>query len=386
VKPVRVAFDLRPAVKKNSRRRGIGKYTLELARALLERADPRLEMFVYCCGDEKLDLPETRYEYRSLLHLPKPTRLSWLPDRFLLPRQLRKDSAQIFHANDITSIAFSARTRTVVTVHDLIPLVFAEQMKRSIPWDYSLALRDGFRRISRADLVVTDSGHSKADISERLQIAPDRIAVVYPGCDARFAPADPEQAKRRIAKTFGITQPFLFYVGGSDFRKNLSCLVDAFAELRASGYQGLLVMAGETFHWNIEEIRELRQRISDRGIGPFVLFPGFVGEEHLVDFYSGCEVFVFPSLYEGFGLPVAEALSCGALVLTIRVSSIPEVAGDAAVYFDPGNPSSLVKSFWDLKADSARQEQMREKGKARAAAFTWNQAAEQLLALYESLL
>jgi len=383
---MRVAFDLRPALKKNSRRRGIGKYTLELARALLELRDPRLQLLAYRFGDEQLDLPETGCEYRSLFQLSKPGRLSWLPDRLLLPRQLARDSAQIFHANDITSIAFSPGVRTVVTVHDLIPLVFAEQMKQSIPWDYAMALRDAFRRIPRADLVVTDSGYSKSDISRHLHLDPDRIAVVYPGCDSGFPPVDPELAGRRIAKRFGITQPFLFYVGGSDFRKNLACLVDAFADLRSSGYQGLLVMAGETFHWNIKEIRELRQRIVGHGIEPFVLFPGFVTEDQLVDFYSACEMFVFPSLYEGFGFPVVEALRCGALVLTTRVSSIPEVAGEAAVYFDPQDPSSLVKRFCELKADVARQDELREKGKARAAAFTWNQAAHQLVALYEALL
>jgi len=133
---MRVAFDLRPALKKNSRRRGIGKYTLEVARALLELGDPRLELIAYGCGSDMPDLPAGGYEYRSLFQLSKPSRLSWLPDRLLLPRQLSKDSAQIFHANEITSIAFRSGVKTVVTVHDVIPLVFAEQMKQSIPWDY----------------------------------------------------------------------------------------------------------------------------------------------------------------------------------------------------------------------------------------------------------
>jgi len=384
---MRVAFDLRPAFKKNSRRRGIGTYTLQLFKALIEAGrDTDLNLIGYGCGKDAPRLPEGRYEYRSLFQLSKPSRLSWLPDRFLLPRQLAKDSAQIFHANDITSIAFGAGVKTVVTVHDLIPLVFAEQMKQSIPWDYALALREGFRRIRRVDLVVTDSVYSKSDVCRLLQIAPDKVTVVYPGCDSRFAPVDPESAKRRIADEFGINQPFLFYVGGTDFRKNLLCLVDAFANLRRAGYEGLLLMAGETFHWNIEEVRQIRQRIAGHGIEQFIRFPGFVGEDLLVDLYSACEMFVFPSLYEGFGLPVLEAMSCGALVLTTRVSSIPEVSGDAAVYFDPEDPGSLVRSFCELKADPVRQNELREQGKRRAATFTWNQAANQLLALYDSLL
>ncbi len=383
---MRVAFDLRPALKKNSRRRGIGKYTLELARALLELRDPTLQLILYGCGNEKPDLPEGRYEYRSLFQLSKPSRLSWLPDRLVLPRQLSKDNAQLFHANDITSIALRPGLRTVVTVHDLIPLVFAKEMKRSIPWDYRLALRQAFHRIRKADLVVTDSAHSKGDIAQRLQIDPNRIAVVYPGCDCSFAPVDPELARQRLARAFGLAQPFLFYVGGTDFRKNLACLVEAFAEIRRSGYEGLLVMAGETFKWSIEEVRELRKRIAGHGVEPFVVFPGFVTAEQLVDLYSACEVFVFPSLYEGFGLPVLEALKCGAAVLTTRVSSIPEVAGEAAVYFDPEDPTDLVRGFLEIKSDPLRSAALRKKGQARAASFTWGQAAQQLLTLYDSLL
>ena len=383
---MRVAFDLRPALKKNSRRRGIGKYTLEVAKALLELRDPRLDLLLYGCGTDRPDLPLAHYEYRSLFQLSKPSRLSWLSDRLLLPRQLSKDGAQIFHANDITSIAFRSGMKTVVTVHDVIPLVFWEQMKPSIPWDYSIALREGFRRVRRADLVVTDSAYSKADIGRHLHVDADKIAVVYPGCDSRFAPVEPELARRRIAENFGIDRPFLFYVGGSDFRKNLGCLVDAFVDIRKSGYQGLLVMAGETFQWDIGEVRRIREKIAARQIEPLVMFPGFVAEDQLVDFYSGCDAFVFPSLYEGFGLPVLEALRCGALVLTTRVSSIPEVAGDAAVYFDPEDPSSLAKSFCELADDPARQAELREKGKARTVQFNWNEAARQLLALYDSLL
>ncbi|RPI27931.1 MAG: glycosyltransferase family 1 protein [Acidobacteria bacterium] len=383
---MRVAFDLRPALKKNSRRRGIGKYTFELAKALLEVADPRLELILYGCGKEKLDLLTGPYEYRPLFQLPKPSRLSWLPDRFLLPRQLSRDRADVFHANDITSIAFRSGTKTVVTVHDLIPLVFREQMKKSVPWDYALALREAFRRMARADLVVTDSAHSKSDICGHLPVDPERVAVVYLGCDSRFAPREPASARGRIAASFGICEPFLFYVGGTDYRKNLPLLIDAFAEIRRSGYSGVLTMAGETFNWDIDEVRRLRILIADHKLERAVRFPGFVSEDQLIDFYSGCDMFLFPSLYEGFGLPVLEALRCGSVVLTTRVSSIPEVAGDAVAYFDHNDPSSLAREFQELYGNAPRQEQLRSKGMARAAGFSWHEAARKLLTLYESVL
>jgi glycosyltransferase involved in cell wall biosynthesis len=383
---MRIAFDVRPALTKNSRRRGIGRYTTELARALAARSDPSHVLVLYGCGDERLEVDGDACEYRSLFHLPKPSRLAWLPDRWTLPRRLKKDRVDLFHSNDVTSIVFRKGTRTVATVHDLIPLVFWREMSRSMPFDYAFALRRGFRRAARCDLIITDSLCSKADICARLGAPEARVKVVYPGCDPGLRRRDRDEARHRIKETYRIDGPFLFYVGGSDFRKNLPVLVGAFAAIRRSGYPGALVMAGETFCWDVEEIRALRAHIARLGLEEQVLFPGYVDNERLPDFYSACDMFIFPSLYEGFGLPVAEALACGAAALVSRSSSIPEVAGEAAEYFDPRAPESLVQAFERLYGDSRRQGELREAGPRQARKFSWDEAARQLLAHYDALL
>ena len=386
---MRIALDVRPALTKNSRRRGIGKYTIELAKALLANAEQRHEFLLYGCGPERLELSqesgEGRHGYRSVFRLARPSRLAWLPDRIVLPRLLSKDRIDIYHSNDIASIVFHKRTRTVVTVHDLIPLIFWKEMSPAIPIDYAFALRQGFRRAAKCDLIITDSEQSRSDICGRLRVPRERVKVVFPGCSPSFRPRDREGARERLRERYGIRTRFLLYVGGSDFRKNLSVLVEAFRDILRTGYDGSLVMVGETFHWDIGETRRLRDQIAQRGIGDRVLFPGYVGDEDLPDFYSACDMFVFPSLYEGFGLPVVEALACGAIALVTRCSAVPEVAGDAAEYFDPRDARNIVQAFSALFHSPQRQSELREKGPAQAGRFSWDQAARQILALYDEL-
>jgi glycosyltransferase involved in cell wall biosynthesis len=381
---MRIAFDLRPVHKPNSRRRGIGKYTQQLARSLVVCGGETHDFIFY--GD-KGPPPELRgrFAHRELFRVRKPSRLGWIADRLVVPRQLAKDRAELFHATDLLSIAFSRGAKTVVTVHDLIPLIFWKQTAKQQPWDVLLAFRSAWKRIGRCDLVLTSSRHSRIDICERLEVAEEKVMVVYPGCNPIFAPKDPAAARASLSRTYGIEREFLLYVGGSDARKNLKTLIAAFAEIRRRGYPGDLVLAGETFWWDIDEVRDLRGQVEQLGLQSCVLLPGYVSDQELNDFYCACDMFVFPSIYEGFGLPVLEALKCGAVVIAGRTSSIPEVAGEAAEYFDPEDSRSLVRCFEMLYADRLRQSVLREKGMAQAARFSWADSAQNLLVIYETL-
>jgi glycosyltransferase involved in cell wall biosynthesis len=381
---MRIAFDLRPVHQKSSRRRGIGKYTHQLAGSLLVRGGEAHDFIFY---GSKGPTPELggRFGYRELFRLAKPSRLAWVADRLVLPRQLHQDRADLFHATDIFSIAFANGTKTIVTVHDLIPLIFWEQTAKLIPWDVSLSFKSAWRRIRRCDFVLTSSRHSKIDICERLGVPEEKVAVVYPGCNPVFVPRDPTLARDQIRKTHGIQRNFLLYVGGSDFRKNLINLLAAFRDIRRRGYSGDLVLAGETFLWDIAEVRDIRKEVERLGLQSSVLFPGYVSDQDLNDFYCACDMFVFPSAYEGFGLPVLEALKCGAVVIAARTSSVPEVAGEAAEYFDPMDSASLVRCFESLYADKVRQCVLREKGLAQAGLFSWPDSAREILAIYETL-
>ena len=377
---MRIGFDVRPVFRKNSRRRGIGKQTGQLIRYLLEINQDH-SFVLYTLRDESLSFPGT-YESRSIFQLNRPQRLNWLVDACFLPGQISRDNIDLFHATDLTSIPNRSKAQVWITVHDLIPLVFWEKTITTVPWDYRYALQRAWRQLSRVDQIVTVSNHSKKDICERLNISPSKVHVLYSGRNEQFGPVDLEVATDRLRVNYGISPPFLFYVGGSDFRKNLERLIEAYYRIRKLGFEGKLVMAGETFRWNILETVSLRKKIAKLGLTDWVEFPGYVPEDDLPLFYSACEMFIFPSLYEGFGFPVLEAMQCGAPVLAGRVSSIPEVAGEAAAYFEPRQVEDIVSLFDRVYGDPEKLKEMKQKGFEQARRFDWRQTSRKLLQLY----
>jgi glycosyltransferase involved in cell wall biosynthesis len=213
-------------------------------------------------------------------------------------------------------------------------------------------------------------------------IPAEKVEVVYPGSGSALRPVDRHRALQSLKNRYSIEGPFLFYVGGSDFRKNLNLLIRSFADIRGSGYPGKLVLAGETLLMDIPEVWELRAEIQRVGLESLILFPGYVSDEVLSQFFSACDFFVFPSLYEGFGLPVLEAMKCGAPLLISRSSSLPEVAGDCAHYFDPAESDSLVSAFLDAYENSQKVDVLRKRGLERAKRFSWRAAAERIQMLY----
>lgn len=379
---MRIGFDLRPALKKNSRRRGIGKYTRQLLEALVVQ-NPDHSFILYSRAGGTAEVP-SRCTVRNVPHLARPGRLNWVPDLLFLPLYLHSDGVEIFHATDITSIPRSSKVRVWATVHDLIPFIYWEETVRGVPRDFVWALKLAWKRMAQADLILTDSLYSRSDICERLGVPEERVHVVYPGATEGMGPVDPEEARNALREQYRISGPFVFYVGGSDFRKNLPRLVQSFGRVRKKGYPGKLILGGETFTWEIPEVVELRARIEALNLGEHVVFCGFIPECHLPFFYSACDAFVFPSLYEGFGLPVLEALQCGAPVLTSHTSSLPEVAGEAAVLVDPEDEESIVNGFWEIFSENRRRHEMRETGFRQARRFSWKQAARQIRQLYEA--
>lgn len=160
----------------------------------------------------------------------------------------------------MTLIPNKSAAEVWVTVHDLIPLVFWEKTVATVPWDYRYALQRAWRQLSSVERIVTVSHHSKKDICERLNIPPGKVHVVYQGCHAQFRPLDLEIVTDRLRADYGINPPFFFYLRGSDFRKNLERFIEAYYRIRNLGFEGKLVMGGETFRWNIFETAFLREK------------------------------------------------------------------------------------------------------------------------------
>ncbi len=233
-----------------------------------------------------------------------------------------------------------------------------------------------------ADAIITISVASARDLTRCLHVAQDRVEVIYPGVDRRFAPVTHNSEVSRILQRYGIVAPYLLYVGGINARKNIARLYEAYAAVKRSHPSVTLVIAGKR-QWQTREIDETFERL---GLEGRVLFTGYVADEDLPVLYSAADVFVFPSLFEGFGLPPLEAMACGTPVVTSNVSSLPEAVGDAALTVDPGDVRAIADAISQVLANPSLAAELRSKGLARAKRFTWERAAQETLAVYEKAL
>lgn len=381
---MRIALDYRPALKPNSRFRGIGRFTRELTDALLQRPDLPSFLLYTLPGGEPAARDNPHVACRAVFYLRRPSRLNWLIEAVCLPRRMVADGVDLFHSLDPISAPHRPRSRVLWTVHDLIPYLFVEETRRTVPWDFRLALRWAWRGLRRATHAVAISEATKRDLVRLVGLPAERISVVYPG-SALPPPAGSVAENRRRAAELGLPPHFLLYVGGTDFRKNLGFLLEGFARVSRRGYGGHLVLVGETFQSRLPEVERLRRQAEQLEIAGRIHWLGWTCDETLAVLYRAADALVFPSLYEGFGLPVLEAMRCGGVVLAARSSAVPEVAGDVAYYFDPTDVESFTAAFAEFVESPAEAERRREAGRRRAASFTWERAAERYLEIYRGI-
>ncbi|MEY3163089.1 MAG: hypothetical protein RIT25_3084, partial [Planctomycetota bacterium] len=230
----------------------------------------------------------------------------------------------------------------------------------------------------RADLILTVSEFSRSEILRHVAIDPARVVAVHEAADPRYRPVAGATVPTRFAEAIG-TGPFVLFVGSVEPRKNLITLVHAWAQLVAQGnVPGKLVIAGGS-GWKNSDVFQAIERL---GIADRVHCTGFVTDEELLALYNTAACFTYPTVYEGFGLPVIEAMACGTPVVTTRVSSIPEVGGDAVVYVeDPRDTGALAAAIGRVLADPALRADLRRRGLAQAARFSWDETARRTLAL-----
>lgn len=269
------------------------------------------------------------------------------------------------------------RGKFMATVHDLKPLIFDMDKGRS-SWNVNhvienILVRDRWARI---DHVLTDSLSSRRDIMERLPVPAERVTVVYPGVDQeRFRPA-PVPASRMAGER---GRPYVLCVAGADPTKNVETLVQAFGRLPRPLQETYdLVLAGD-----FRRRSELHELVGEVGIARQTVFPGVVSDEQLIELYRGATVLVFPSRYEGFGFPVLEAMACGCPVISSNASSLPEVAGEAALLVEPWDILGFASLLERVLMDPALQADLRKKGLVRAAEFSWDRTARETIAVYQ---
>jgi len=288
----------------------------------------------------------------------------------------------IFHSTDFV-LPPVRQARTILTVHDLTFMRLPQCAEAGLRAYLNKVVP---RSIKRADLVLADSQSTKNDLVGLLGVSLDKIEVVYAGVERRFRPMEGEVALWRVKKRYGLDFPFILSLGTLEPRKNFSGLVEAYALMRGKGRgtggQGLkLVIAGGK-GWLYDEIFA---QVEEGGLENEVIFPGFIADEDLPALYNLAEIFVFPSLYEGFGLPPLEAMACGTPVITSDRPSLPEVVGQAGLMVEATDSQELAEAMEQVLADENLRREMREKGFKQAAKFTWEAAAGKLLELYRML-
>jgi glycosyltransferase involved in cell wall biosynthesis len=297
-----------------------------------------------------------------------------LETAFALPRDVSATGADTFLATDPQAIARSRRFRTVALLYDLIPLRYPREYlrRRSVIARANYAYQ--LRSTRRADHLLAISEATRRDAIELLGTPASRVSVVPLAVDRDlFSPLAADLARGAVEAEYGISRPYFFYIGGFDYRKNVERLIRALEISDPSGV--LLVIAGALGPLGME----LREAVKGTPVADRIRWLGYVPEGDLRALYAGSLALVYPSLYEGFGLPVLEAMSCGAPVLTSPLSSLPEVAGDAALYVDPGSPAELAAALRRLAAEPALRAELRERGLERAQRFSWTDTAERVL-------
>lgn len=315
--------------------------------------------------------------FRSVVEASRPYSLA---EQWRVPMAVARARADLLHEPHYVLPPLT-RCRTVVTIHDCIHLRFPEYLPNRAAFVYAHAM---IRLATRkADRVLTVSDASKRDILHYTGAAPEKVVVVHNGLDARFAAVPDAEAMDRVRQRFQLDHPFVLYVGNIKPHKNLERLIAAFASMRADGPEGLkLVVIGD----ETSKHPGLRQAVHRHRLDKHVRFFGFQPAATLVTFYRLARAFVFPSLYEGFGLPPLEAMANETPVVTSNVSSLPEVAGDAALLVDPYDVASIADGIRRAVTDEPLRQQLIAKGRARAMAFSWTRAAADTLAVYREVL
>ncbi len=358
---------------------GIGRYTSSLIKNLVPLLGTQHEIVLLVTSSNQCTSEAANVSIKSFWPLQRALRANTY-----VPWVMRHEAIEVYHAVDNLSLPLvwpKRSTRYVLTVHDIIPVLCPS----AVPMKHHLYFRLAIRRLLRlADAVITVSQHCKKDLVERFNISPNKIRVIYNGVDRSFSPSS-QNSCDSVLKGYGIrkAQYFLF-VGNIEPRKNLPTLIRAFSRLlkekRLPSGQKLVIVGQKG-----QLCKDVLRLPWQLGIDKEVLFLGNVPEVHLPDLYRAASAFVFPSVYEGFGLPVLEAMACGTPVISSNYSSLPEIVGDAALLVDARSDEEMAEAMYKVLDDEAVREEVRYRGLKRAAMFSWKKTARQTLAVYEEI-
>jgi len=354
---------------------GAGVYTCNLIRAVAA-VDRENEYVVFTKDGAFDDLNRDEPLFRTV-HVStrsRPARLLW--EQLALPVHLRRRKIDVLHSPHHTAPLVVAGCRRVITFHDLTFFILPERYPRSRLMYFRAVSRIGARV---ADALICPSQAVRDDIVRILRVRPEKVRPIAEAAAPEFQPIKDKAALERLRTRYALPERFILSVGSLEPGKNRAALLKAYAGLRKRGLEQKLVVAGQRA-WKYEDDLAL---VEELGLEGKVLFTGYVPPEEMPALYNAAELFVFPSLYEGFGLPVIEAMACGVPVVASNLSAIPEVAGEAALLVDPRDVEQLCDAMARVLGDERLQEEMRRRGLERAQGFSWERAARETIAVYE---
>ena len=378
---MRIGIDARFAV---HNRRGIGNYTSKLIHHLAD-IDHRNEYVLYIDAKDNANLLPEQANVKTKMIRPfnYPT---W--EQLVLPAQAGKDNIDVLHSTGNTApIYLNSRIRRVATIHDVMYLEKRSALPRSASW-YQACGRIYRkmvvpRTVGRFCAVITVSDFCRREIARYLPaLAADDITVIYEAGNDTCRPIDKRYAWAEIRKKHGIAHSYVLTLGGIDPRKNTRLVIDKYVELKSKGLiDQKLVIVGIP-NWRRTRFNDV---VMQSGCRDDIILTDFLDDDELVLLYNCAAVFLYPSLYEGFGLPPLEAMACGTPVIASNITSIPEIVGDAAILIDPTDGDRLKKALLELLSNERLRRQLISRGFRQAGKFSWRTMAEQTLAVYESV-
>jgi glycosyltransferase involved in cell wall biosynthesis len=366
---MRIGMEVSPLIWE---RTGIQNYILGLLGGFAARAEDH-EFVLYTNRPLPFE-PELPPRFRvSVVDRPSPRFQLWF--QTALPMLMRKDRLDVFHGT-FYRLPMVMPVPGVLTVHDLSGLLLPELHTRKthmVNRMYPVFVR-------KAAAVIAVSAATAAELEKRFPGTARKTVVIHEAADPRLTPVTDPGELQRVRRKYSLPERFILFLGTLEPRKNLAGLLDAFT-IASSRIPHHLVVAG-ALGWKTAAMEE---KFAATSLRDRILMTGRVPDEDVPGLLSLCEIFVYPSLYEGFGLPVLEAMACGAPVVTSCVSSMPEVAGDAALLVDPLSPGDMASAIQSLAGDGELRRELSLKGRARAAGFSWTRAAGETMDVYRSV-
>jgi glycosyltransferase involved in cell wall biosynthesis len=360
---------------------GSGQYLHGLLAALPGLAPEARFLLVTAQPPQGLDLTGSAFELHALASpwwRTRPGKV--LFEQWAFPRICRQWRASVAHVPYWGS-PLRSPVPTVVTVHDLIPLLLPAYRGSLLVRSYTRLAAASARR---AVAILTDSLASKRDIEAYLGLPGERVACIYLAADPRFRP-EPQAEDAAIRAHYGLPRRYVLYLAGHDQRKNVAALVEAFATVVQADDDVSLAIGGRLPEAGRPPFFDPRPLVEALGLGREVRLLGWVEEAHKPALYRGAACAVFPSRYEGFGLPVLEALACGTPLVASNASSLPEILGDAGFAVDPDDVPGLAGAILSCLVDETVAAELRRRGPAQAARFGWQRTAAETLAVYRRL-